>query len=503
MPNYLLKGGTVATFVTTNNGHEPRTFKADVLVEGSTITKVEENILPGPGVEVIDCENKWITPGMVDTHREVSTPDLQFDISLSVPMQTRLHDVLRLKLLTVLPSWLLSEYLVKMSWNTQPTLTADEVRIGQLAGCLDALHSGVTTILDHFHAATTPAHAEASLAATIESGARVVWCPARQSGPTQLFPTMEFANDAAAAEWQMAKLKEWGSRDHGRLTPDGRVTLGLAYDIVWKGPMSEHQAALKVAREIPVSIITAHVVQGPQILTWRDGGILGPDVVFSHCNVLAERAAPDDEMWAAMKESGAAIASTPVDELGMAHGNPVAIEALQRGVKCGLGVDAVSINGGGLFAQMQTALQFARGCAHERVRAGKLARPKHNAYSSADAFRLATLGGAEALNLAHLIGTVEVGKKADLLVYDADSVNLAGIADPIAGVVFAASSEDIELVMVDGEIVKRAHTLVRVSWPPVARELQRRAQEVRERFPHEKLEEIWSKWYETNGPPVF
>lgn len=76
---------------------------------------------------------------------------------------------------------------------------------------------------------------------------------------------------------------------------------------------------------------------GPRITTWRDAGLLGPDVVFSHCNCLYDRTDPDDEMWEAMKENDCAIASTPVDELGMAHGNPVAIEAVQRGVKCGLG----------------------------------------------------------------------------------------------------------------------------------------------------------------------
>lgn len=79
------------------------------------------------------------------------------------------------------------------------------------------------------------------------------------------------------------------------------------------------------------------VSAGPRITTWRDAGLLGPDVVFSHCNCLYDRTEPDDEMWEAMKESDCAIASTPVDELGMAHGNPVAIEAVQRGVKCGLG----------------------------------------------------------------------------------------------------------------------------------------------------------------------
>ncbi|KAL6309765.1 hypothetical protein BKA93DRAFT_814686 [Sparassis latifolia] len=434
--SYLLKGGIIATFSSDN---QPKSFKADVLVEGSIITQIAESINVGPHVEVINCEGKWITPGMVDTHRTV-----------------------------------------------QPALTAEEVRIGQLAGCLDALHSGVTTILDHFHAANTPEHAEASLEATIQSGARVVWCPARQTAPTQLFPNMEFGNEEETCKWQMEKLKEWGSKDGGKLTPDGRITLGLAYDIVGAGPISMHQEALKFAREIPVQVITAHVAKGRRILTWRDGGLLGPDVLFSHCNVLFDHTDPDDEMWAAMKDNGCAIASTPCDELGMAQGNPVAMDAVNRGVKCGLGVDALSINGGR---------------AHEAIEKNGHCAPKYNHNNAADAFRLATLGGAEALNMEHLIGTIEVGKKADLVLYDAESTNLAAIADPFQGITFHATNADVDTVLVNGEIVKRDGKLTKNLWGPIARELKQKADAVRERLPKEKLDALWKQYYDTFGSP--
>lgn len=274
------------------------------------------------------------------------------------------------------------------------------------------------------------------------------------------------------------------------------------YDIVGVGPVSVHQAALEYAREIPVAIVTAHVVKGPRILTMRDAGLLGPDIVFSHCNCLFDRTDPDDEMWAAMKEYDCAIASTPVDEMGMAHGNPVAMEAVRRGVKCGLGADGTSINGGDIFTQMRFALQFDRARGHEEIERKGHTLPKYNKHRSADAFRLATLGGAEALNMADRIGSIEVGKKADLVVFDADSVNLAGIVDPIQGITFHATNADVELVMVNGEVVKRNGKLTKVEWGPVARELRKKAADVRERFPPETLEALWTKYYDTWGAPV-
>lgn len=112
--------------------------------------------------------------------------------------------------------------------NVQAHITAEEARIGQLAGCLEALHSGVTTILDHFHVANTPEHADAVLDATVQSGARVVLCPARQSPATRALPSPEFAKEEETIKWQTEKLKEWGARGGGKLSADGRVMLGLA-----------------------------------------------------------------------------------------------------------------------------------------------------------------------------------------------------------------------------------------------------------------------------------
>ena len=225
--------------------------------------------------------------------------------------------------------------------SMQGDLSPEEIAIGTLAGCLDALHNGVTSILDHFHAAHTPEHFDAALRATCDSRARVVWAPARQSPPTRLFPFPEWANDAASAVWQAAKLQEAGAATGGRLRPDGRVTLGLAYDTLSNGAdVQVHKDFVGAARKIPVSIITAHVLndKGFSINAWKDAGLLGPDLVFSHCCNLQGRPALDDASWQMLKESGAGIGATPEDELGMAHGHPVGLEAQERGVKCGLGV---------------------------------------------------------------------------------------------------------------------------------------------------------------------
>lgn len=104
--------------------------------------------------------------------------------------------------------------------------------------------------------------------------------------------------------------------------------------------------------------------------------------------------------------------------------------------------------------------------------------------------------------MAHLIGSVEVGKKADLLVFDTLSPNLAGALDPFQAIVFSATNADVELVMVDGEIVKRDGTLTRVEWGAVAKELREKARGVRKRFPLELLEERWGRYYQRHCGPM-
>lgn len=159
---------------------------------------------------------------------------------------------------------------------------------------------------------------------------------------------------------QVSLLKELAQKDKGRLTPDGRVTLGLAYDVLGYNP-DEDKRILALARELGITPITAHYPGGPQARAyhytarkWHDAGLLRDDVVFSHANGLLH-ADRDEKEWEYLKASGASIAVTPVsvcqptycrmkwsylqeDELGMGHGDPPMYEAVRRGVKTGLGI---------------------------------------------------------------------------------------------------------------------------------------------------------------------
>ncbi len=113
--------------------------------------------------------------------------------------------------------------------------------------------------------------------------------------------------------------------------------LRCRYDVSWRGPIEVHKEWLAHARESSVTLITAHVIGASTVTAWRDGGMLGPDVLFSHCNGLGNHTELDAEAWKALKESGTAVGATPVGEIGMSYGNHVVFDAVEHGVKAGLG----------------------------------------------------------------------------------------------------------------------------------------------------------------------
>lgn len=130
---------------------------------------------------------------------------------------------------------------------------------------------------------------------------------------------------------------------------------------------------------------------------------------------------------------------------------------------------------------MRFALQWARGHENELLAQQGLS-PLFTPYSSASAFRLATLGGAEAIHKEASLGSIEKGKLADIVIVDAeDSINLAGAVDPFQAMVFWAKSEDVESVLINGEWVKRDRKLVKVDWKEVVGPLKEAVKSVESR----------------------
>lgn len=181
--------------------------------------------------------------------------------------------------------------------------------------------------------------------------------------------------------------------------------------------------------------VAAHGARPTPLLS--DAGMLDARTVLAHCVRLDAR---DRELIAA---GGASIAHNPGSNLKLASGAMDLVGYRKQGINVGLGTDGCSSsNDLDMFAVMRLAANLARLVHHDPA-----------AISAEDIVRSATIDGARAVGLADRIGSLEVGKEADVVVVDANAVHLTPIHDPYTALVYAAGRSDVRDVFVAGERV--------------------------------------------------
>jgi 5-methylthioadenosine/S-adenosylhomocysteine deaminase len=175
----------------------------------------------------------------------------------------------------------------------------------------------------------------------------------------------------------------------------------------------------------------------------RDVGLTAPHVVLAHCVHL------DDAEMEIMRSTGTHVAHCPSSNLKLASGIARVAEMLDLGVSVSLGADGAPCNNRlDMFTEMRAAALL------QKVLRGSRALP------ALTALRMATTGGARALGLADQIGSVEIGKRADLQLINLDRLHATPRPDPISTIFYAAEASDVESVIIDGRIVMRDRNLI-------------------------------------------
>lgn len=404
----LITGGTVLDGTPLHGAFR----RADLLAENGTITAIgtfpELTDAGLTGTEVVDATGMLVLPGFVDGHAHLWEASMR----------------------GLTAEWDLLDFLYGIRFHHAGLHTPDDVYAGALAGALASLDAGTTTVLDHMH---LPAHAMHGLRAVRDAGIRAIWA----SGPDQL-PDAERMLGAGGG---------------------GPVTLGVAANEIGSVPWASTRAEYLLARERDLPL-TAHLEtlwgpgRAPEIEWLHRDGLLGPRQVFSHVN------AASDDALRLLAGHGAAVVSTPDTELQMGIGHPVFGRAAALGIPAALGSDIQANNGPDLFTAMRLTRQAENGRRQQAVLdaagTGGLAGVP---VSTREVLHAATLGGARALGLDHLVGSLEPGKQADLVLLRVDGVRHRPLIDPFATVVLHAGPGDVDSVFVAGRAVKRAGVL--------------------------------------------
>jgi 5-methylthioadenosine/S-adenosylhomocysteine deaminase len=211
----------------------------------------------------------------------------------------------------------------------------------------------------------------------------------------------------------------------------------------------------ELAKELGINI-TVHVAMDRfgytkmQLRGLKDMDLLYPNTTYIHSSHLL-----DDE-WLMVRDSGGNVSLAPQIELQMGHGWAPAQTAERLGIPVGLSSDVATTASSDQFTQMHAIFASERGRRHQISWDEDLDgnTPTSDLITARQVLRWATLDGAKVAGIADRTGSITPGKKADLVIIDGGAVNVAPIIDPVAAVVCAADISNVEMVMIDGKIMK-------------------------------------------------
>jgi 5-methylthioadenosine/S-adenosylhomocysteine deaminase len=284
----------------------------------------------------------------------------------------------------------LGGYFGRYLGNVGPAFGAEQLHVSTLLGAVEALEAGVTTLFDWCNATNSPTHADAAVEALEASGIRAV-----------------FGHGNPSDEADVRRIRD-------RLGDTGLVTMGLALIGPEFGPVEAATREIELARELDV-IASMHVgcgTSGPRAAAVSElaaGGLLGPDLNFVHCNTISDA----EVAW--IVDTGSTVSITPLVECLMGHGTPALARFLRAGGAPSVGVDVVVASASDLFGQRRAGLSVARMVANQQLLdSGE--DPKSVWPPARDLLRAATLSGAQAAGLADRVGSLTVGKQADIAI---------------------------------------------------------------------------------------
>ena len=400
---------------------------ADVLIEDDRIAAVAPGI-DASDAEIVDVTGKIVIPGFVDSHRHTWEAAIR----------------------GCAPNATLDDYFVEILDTFAPRYRPEDVYAGDLAGALECVSAGITTLVDWSHINNTPAHPDAAIAALREVGIRAQY--AYGSANTSLNDYWNNSSIAIPADDVRRVRDTYFSSDDGLLTM-ALATRGPGFcqdDVV--------RAEWRTARDLGIPI-TVHVGMGR--LAGRFGMIsqldkldlLGPDTTYIHCCYFS------DEEWQLVAETGGTISIAPQIEAQMGHGWPPVMKAIQHGLPPSLSIDVVTTAPGDMFTQIRAAFAIER--ARVNAIAWEADTPVPETMLTArDMLQMATINGARVAGVADRTGSLTPGKKADVVVIDATALNVAPVIDPVAAVTLCADVSNVETVIIDGVVRKRDGRLV-------------------------------------------
>jgi len=408
----VIEGGTAVTMA---QGQGPIPGARIVVSDGRIVDigKIGETQLPPDGrFEMIDAADAIVLPGLINAHTHAA-----------MTLFRGLADDLPLK------QWLFE----KIFPAEAAVLNPETVYWGALLGCLEMIASGTTCFVDgyFFQGQTVQAVHTAGLRGLMAQGVIDFPAPGVPDPQDNLRSAREFIE-----KWgRFSDLITPGIFCHSPLTCSGR-TLRDAWKI-----SKEHDLPLQIHLSETVEEVRETITRyGERPVHYLDRlGLLDSSLIAVHCVHL------DIEEIERLAETGVKIVHVPESNMKLGSGVAPVAAMMRAGIAMGLGTDGCASNNDlDLFCEMETAAKTAKVFDRDPL-----------SLDAGTALGLATTGGAAVIGLEREIGTLEKGKRADMIIVDSAAPHLCPMYDPVSALVYSANGSDVRDVIVNGRILMR------------------------------------------------
>ena len=407
----LLRGGTLLPM-----GDDARPITGDVLVSGARIAQIGTGLDVPSGTEVVDCSGCYVMPGLVQTH-----------VHLVQTIFRGLAEDLGLL-----------DWLRRFIWPLEAAHDEASVRACVRLGLAELLTTGTTTILDM----GTTRWGDVVAEELVRSGIRARFGQAMMDTGDRV-PADLVENTRASLDASAGLVKRWSKAGAGRIgyAYAPRFALSCTRDLLEAVGMLAKMSEVLVHTHSNESAEERSAVQGATGMS--PIGYLAQVGIATPRTVIAHGVHVDDAELQILRESGSAVAHCPSSNLKLGSGVADVVRLRGARITVGIGADGAACNNQlDGFEEVRLATLLARTLRGQ----GSL--------TAAAALVMATRDGARAMHLEEEVGTLAVGRRADIVVMD--SQRLAGPGgDPVARIVFGGGSRGVRDVLVDGTILVR------------------------------------------------
>ena len=386
--------------------------------------------------ETIDARDQIVLPGLINTHTHAP-----------MVMYRGLADDLALM------DWL-TKYIFPAEAKT---VSPELVRVGTRLAAVEMIESGTTAFVDMYY------FEEEIAKAAFEAGLRGVL------GETIIqFPVADAKTPAEALTRAENFIKEF--KDNRLIVP------AVAPHALYTNDQTTLAASAALARMYRVPIVIHFAETEDEVRVARQQYQLTPTAALESIGVLGPSTIGAHGVWvndadiAILKRTGTGVAHNPESNMKLASGAAPVIKYLAAGVALGLGTDgAASNNDLDMFEAMRQASFLA-----------KLTTKDPTAVKAQDALDLATLGGARVIGMEKLLGSLERGKRADLITVSTRSARQTPMYDPVSHIVYVTRGDDVRSTVVNGKILMRDRQLKTLNRDAVITDANRLAARVRD-----------------------